>query len=49
MRLYHTLADYPHEMVEIECAKCGADTVGCRPLGCSRSTGLTSSCRTSRG
>jgi len=23
MRLYHTLADYPHEMVEIECAKCG--------------------------
>jgi hypothetical protein len=23
MRLYYTLSDYPHEMVEIECAKCG--------------------------
>jgi hypothetical protein len=23
MRLYYTLADYPHDMVEIECAKCG--------------------------
>jgi hypothetical protein len=23
MRLHYTLADYPHEMVEIECAKCG--------------------------
>ena len=23
MRLYYTLADYPHELVEIECAKCG--------------------------
>ena len=22
MRLYYTLADYPHETVEIECAKC---------------------------
>jgi hypothetical protein len=23
MRLYYTLADYPHEMIEIECSKCG--------------------------
>ena len=23
MRMFYTLADYPHEMVEIECAKCG--------------------------
>jgi hypothetical protein len=23
MRLFYTLADYPHDMVEIECAKCG--------------------------
>ena len=23
MRLYYTLADYPHEMIEIECVKCG--------------------------
>jgi len=23
MRLYYTLADYPHDMIEIECAKCG--------------------------
>ena len=23
MRLYYTLADCPHDMVEIECAKCG--------------------------
>jgi hypothetical protein len=23
MRLFYTLADYPHEMIEIECAKCG--------------------------
>jgi hypothetical protein len=23
MRMYYTLADYPHEMVEIECPKCG--------------------------
>jgi len=23
MRLYYTLSDYPHETVEIECAKCG--------------------------
>ena len=23
MRVYYTLADYPHAMVEIECAKCG--------------------------
>ena len=23
MRMFHTLADYPHETVEIECAKCG--------------------------
>jgi hypothetical protein len=21
--MYYTLADYPHEMIEIECAKCG--------------------------
>ena len=21
--MFYTLADYPHEMVEIECAKCG--------------------------
>jgi len=23
MRVYYTLADYPHAMVEIECTKCG--------------------------
>ena len=23
MRMFYTLADYPHETVEIECAKCG--------------------------
>jgi len=23
MRLFYTLADYPHDMVAIECAKCG--------------------------
>jgi len=23
MRTYYTLSDYPHETVEIECAKCG--------------------------
>jgi hypothetical protein len=23
IRLYYTLADYPHEMIEIECGKCG--------------------------
>ena len=23
MRPYYTLADYPHDMIEIECAKCG--------------------------
>jgi hypothetical protein len=23
MRLSYTLADFPHEMIEIECAKCG--------------------------
>jgi hypothetical protein len=23
MRLFYTLSDYPHDMVEIECAKCG--------------------------
>jgi hypothetical protein len=23
MRMFYTLADYPHNMVEIECAKCG--------------------------
>ena len=23
MRMYYTLSDYPHETVEIECAKCG--------------------------
>jgi hypothetical protein len=23
MRTFYTLADYPHEWVEIECAKCG--------------------------
>jgi hypothetical protein len=23
MRMYYTLADYPHDMVEVECAKCG--------------------------
>ena len=23
MRLYYTLADFPHATVEIECAKCG--------------------------
>ena len=23
MRLYYTLADYPHGAIEIECAKCG--------------------------
>ena len=23
MRMFYTLADYPHDMVEIECAKCG--------------------------
>jgi hypothetical protein len=48
VRLYYTLANYPHEMIEIECASAVA-TAGCGLRDCSRSTDLTSSCRTSCG
>jgi hypothetical protein len=48
MRMYYTLSDYPHEMIELSATN-AVVTVGCGLLGCSRSTDLTSNCRTCCG
>ena len=47
--MYYTLSDYPHDMIEIECAKCGRRHGRLRTARLIEEHGLTSSCRTCCG